>query len=240
MIERPYGTKGRGLFTRRRWLPMHCGAASPSHQSTSGRSRRPSGKTIAGEEFDVTLLSFIGERRRAWRNPLDPRTPEDRPSLASLSAVPHLPDRPATLRHERQRDHEHFPRRHGPDPQCLRCPTSRLRARPRNRRQTGTVDRRYPRDWRIRRMKTPCGTCTSRARPICLSPEMVTKPPPCFESAVAEETLHLIERRHNERFRPKLDRMTPDWQLRLDQLNRAHFAAEDWGELPSSPGRVPR
>ena len=96
------------------------------------------------------------------------------------------------------------------------------------------------RDWRIRRMNTPCGTCTSKARRICLNSELVTKPPPCLESAVVEETPHLIERRHNERFRTILDCIAPDWWLRLDQLNRAYFAAEDWGEIPSSPGRVPR
>ena len=96
------------------------------------------------------------------------------------------------------------------------------------------------RDWRIRRMKTRWDTCTPEAVRICLSSGLAKKPPLRLESVVVQETPYLIDRRHNERFRTILDRIIPVWQLRLDQLNRAHFPDEDWGEIPSSPSGVPR
>ena len=84
------------------------------------------------------------------------------------------------------------------------------------------------RDWRVRRMKTRWGTCTPAAGRIWLNSELAKKPPPCLEYVVVHEMTHLIERRHNERFRTILDRLMPDWSVRLDQLNREYLADEDW------------
>ena len=83
-------------------------------------------------------------------------------------------------------------------------------------------------DWRIRRMKTRWGTCNSEARRIWLNSELAKKPVPCLEYVVVHEMIHLIERGHNERFRDTLDRVMPGWRTRLDELNRAHLADEDW------------
>lgn len=89
-------------------------------------------------------------------------------------------------------------------------------------------------DWRIRRMKTRWGTCNTEACRIWLNSELAKKPVSCLEYVVVHEMAHLIERRHNERFRGILDRVMPGWRMRLDELNRAHLANEDWcGVTPS-------
>lgn len=83
-------------------------------------------------------------------------------------------------------------------------------------------------DWRIRRMKTRWGTCNREAGRIWLNSELAKKPVACLEYVVVHEMVHLIERKHNDRFRNILDRVMPGWQLRLEELNRAFLADEDW------------
>ena len=84
-------------------------------------------------------------------------------------------------------------------------------------------------DWRIRRMKTRWGTCNSEPGRIWLNSELAKKPVPCLEYVVVHEMVHLIEHGHTERFRSILDRMMPGWRMRLDELNRAYLADEEWG-----------
>ena len=83
-------------------------------------------------------------------------------------------------------------------------------------------------DWRIRRMKTRWGTCTREAGRIWLNSELAKKPVSCLEYVVVHEMIHLIERGHSDRFRRILDRVMPGWQMRLDELNKAYLADEEW------------
>ena len=89
-------------------------------------------------------------------------------------------------------------------------------------------------EWRIRRMKTQWGTCNPEAGRIWLNSELAKKPVSCLEYVVVHEMIHLIERRHSERFRGVLDQVMPGWRLRLDELNRAHLVDEDWGAETAS------
>ena len=94
-------------------------------------------------------------------------------------------------------------------------------------------------DWRIRRMKTRWGTCNPGAGRIWLNSELAKKPVSCLEYVVVHEMVHLIEPRHNERFKGLLERVMPGWQTRLDELNRAHLVEEEWGgEHAHRPGDV--
>ena len=81
---------------------------------------------------------------------------------------------------------------------------------------------------RIKRMKTRWGTCNRDARRIWLNLELAKKPAPCLEYVVVHEMVHLIEPRHNDRFRDLMDRLMPRWRLHRDHLNRAPLAHEDW------------
>ncbi|ROO29707.1 metal-dependent hydrolase [Salinisphaera orenii MK-B5] len=83
--------------------------------------------------------------------------------------------------------------------------------------------------WRIKRMKTLWGSCNIAARRIWLNLELIRKPAPCLEYIVVHEMVHLLERRHTERFRRLMDEFMPDWRLRRDELNKAPLARENWG-----------
>ena len=81
---------------------------------------------------------------------------------------------------------------------------------------------------RIKKMKTRWGTCNITARRIWLNLELVKKPPMCVEYVLVHEMVHLLERRHNERFRAYMDQFLPQWRHYRDELNHFPLAHEDW------------
>jgi len=83
-------------------------------------------------------------------------------------------------------------------------------------------------DWGIKKMKTRWGSCNTDARRVWLNLELVKKPPGCLEYILVHEMVHLLERRHTERFRRLMDGLMPDWRFRRDQLNTAPLAHESW------------
>lgn len=83
-------------------------------------------------------------------------------------------------------------------------------------------------EWRIKRMKTKWGSCTVQARRIWLNLELAKKPPKCLEYIVVHEMVHLLERRHNERFVGLMDEHLPLWRQYRDELNAAPLAHENW------------
>ena len=82
--------------------------------------------------------------------------------------------------------------------------------------------------WGVKRMKTKWGSCNPEARRIWLNLELAKKPPACLEYVLVHEMAHLLERRHNDRFRALMDGFLPGWRLQRDELNRAPLAHEDW------------
>lgn len=83
-------------------------------------------------------------------------------------------------------------------------------------------------EWGIRRMKTRWGTCNTEAHRIWINLELAKKPPLCLEYIVVHELVHLIERRHNDRFKELMDHNMPQWRMHRDELNQAPLAHEDW------------
>lgn len=81
---------------------------------------------------------------------------------------------------------------------------------------------------RIKRMKTRWGSCNIKAKRIWLNLELIKKPPSCLHYVLVHELVHLLERRHNRRFRELMDRFMPQWRLHRDELNRAPLARESW------------
>ena len=81
---------------------------------------------------------------------------------------------------------------------------------------------------RTRKMKTRWGTCNSRARRIWLNVELMKKPASCLEYVVVHELVHLLERKHNNRFRKLMDKHMPQWRRYRDELNRAPLAQGNW------------
>ena len=89
-------------------------------------------------------------------------------------------------------------------------------------------------------MKKRLGTYTLESNRISLNSELARKPPRCLEYVAVYEMTHLIGRHHHERFRIIPDRIMPDWAVRLDRRNRTYLADENWSEIPSFSGAVPR
>ncbi len=84
------------------------------------------------------------------------------------------------------------------------------------------------RSWGIKRMKTRWGTCNGKAGRILLNLELVKKPIACIEYVVVHELLHLIEKKHNDRFVALMTKHLPKWRSCKEELNRFMLAHEEW------------
>jgi predicted metal-dependent hydrolase len=84
------------------------------------------------------------------------------------------------------------------------------------------------RDWRVKRMKTKWGSCNADAGRIWLNLELAKKPMRCIEYILVHEMIHLLERRHNDRFVAYMDKFMPNWRSRRRELDRYPVSHEDW------------
>lgn len=84
--------------------------------------------------------------------------------------------------------------------------------------------------WGIKRMKTKWGSCNSEAGRVWFNLELVKKPVRCLEYIVVHELVHLIERRHNERFISLMDQHLPGWRQARAELQELLLAHEAWSE----------
>ena len=83
-------------------------------------------------------------------------------------------------------------------------------------------------EWGIRKMKTRWGSARIDARRIWLNLEPAKKPPSCLEYVLVHEIVHLLERKHTDRFRKLMDSVMPQWRLHREKLNRAPVGHQDW------------
>ncbi len=83
-------------------------------------------------------------------------------------------------------------------------------------------------EFRIKKMRTKWGTCNREAKRIWLNLELAKKPPECLEYIVVHEMVHLLERKHNDRFVSLMNQFLPKWKFFKDELNRLPVRHEDW------------
>ena len=83
-------------------------------------------------------------------------------------------------------------------------------------------------DFGIKQMKTKWGTCNIKERRIWLNLELAKKPLQCLEYILVHEMVHLLERKHNDRFMAYLNKYMPQWKLRKDMLNKLPIRHLDW------------
>lgn len=81
----------------------------------------------------------------------------------------------------------------------------------------------------VRRMKTKWGSCRPESKSIRLNTDLAKKPPELLEYIIVHEMVHLLERKHNDRFTTLMDRFMPLWRNHRDELNRAPLGHEEWG-----------
>ncbi len=83
--------------------------------------------------------------------------------------------------------------------------------------------------WGMRQMKTRWGSCNYRRARILLNLELAKKPNACVEYVVVHELLHLIEKKHNEKFIALMTKHIPKWRSIRDELNGFILSYEEWG-----------
>ncbi len=83
-------------------------------------------------------------------------------------------------------------------------------------------------EWQVKLMKTKWGSCTAEKKRIWINLELAKKPVHCLEYVIVHEMMHLLERRHNERFIAFMDKHLPKWRFFRDELNRGPLRHENW------------
>ncbi|MDD4399744.1 MAG: SprT family zinc-dependent metalloprotease [Dysgonamonadaceae bacterium] len=82
--------------------------------------------------------------------------------------------------------------------------------------------------WAIKRMKTRWGTCNHKRGRILINLELAKKPVACIEYVVVHELLHLIEKKHDDKFVALMTRYLPKWKSTKEELNRFILSYEEW------------
>ena len=82
--------------------------------------------------------------------------------------------------------------------------------------------------WGIKQMKTRWGTCNYKSARILINLELVKKPKVCIEYVVVHELVHLIEKKHDEKFVRLMARYISKWRSIKDDLNRSILSYEEW------------
>ena len=80
----------------------------------------------------------------------------------------------------------------------------------------------------IRTMKTKWGTCNSKAKRIWLNTELAKKPIESIKYVLIHEMVHLLERKHNDRFISYMDTFLPKWRHFRTELNRSALGHVSW------------
>lgn len=83
-------------------------------------------------------------------------------------------------------------------------------------------------EWGIKKMKTKWGTCNIQVRRIWLNLELAKKSEHCLEYIIVHELVHLLERRHNDRFLSLMNQSMPNWKQYRDELNRVPLSHAEW------------
>jgi len=82
--------------------------------------------------------------------------------------------------------------------------------------------------WGIKQMKTRWGTCNHVGARILINLELVKKPIACVEYVIVHELIHLIEKKHSDKFVALITKYIPKWRSIKDELNRFILSHAEW------------
>ena len=74
-------------------------------------------------------------------------------------------------------------------------------------------------EYGVRRMKTRWGSCNINAGRIWLNFALIKLADPFLEYVIVHEMVHLLERKHNARFKGFMDQFIPDWKRLKKELD---------------------
>lgn len=80
----------------------------------------------------------------------------------------------------------------------------------------------------IRIMKTKWGTCNPKSESIFLNTELAKKPIESIEYVLTHEMVHLLERKHNDKFLAFMDKFLPNWKHLREELNQSPLGHIEW------------
>jgi len=80
----------------------------------------------------------------------------------------------------------------------------------------------------VKKMKTRWGSCNVKVKRIWLNLELAKKSKDCIEYIVVHEMAHLLERRHNKRFKALMDTFMPRWRSVQEELIKRPLCHENW------------
>lgn len=73
--------------------------------------------------------------------------------------------------------------------------------------------------WQTKYMTTRWGTCNTNTGKIWINLQLAKKTPACLEYIILHELIHLVEKKHNEKFMALMDRYMPMWREIRATLN---------------------
>ena len=73
--------------------------------------------------------------------------------------------------------------------------------------------------WQTKYMTTRWGSCNTKTGKIWLNLQLAKKTPECLEYIILHELVHLVEKKHNERFVSLMDKHMPMWREVKTTLN---------------------
>ena len=82
--------------------------------------------------------------------------------------------------------------------------------------------------WGIKQMKTRWGTCNHKRARVLINLELAKKPLACVEYVVVHELLHLIEKKHSDKFVALMTKYLPKWKGIKEELNSFILSYEEW------------
>jgi predicted metal-dependent hydrolase len=82
--------------------------------------------------------------------------------------------------------------------------------------------------WGIKQMKTRWGTCNHKRARVLINLELAKKPIACVEYVVVHELLHLIEKKHSDKFVALMAKYIPKWKGIKEELNSFILSYEEW------------
>lgn len=80
----------------------------------------------------------------------------------------------------------------------------------------------------VKLMKTKWGSCNIEIKRIWLNLELAKKPIQCLEYIIVHEMVHLLERKHNDKFLYYMDTHLPNWKQLKTELNKLPVSHADW------------
>lgn len=80
----------------------------------------------------------------------------------------------------------------------------------------------------IRKMKNRWGSCDPVKKHITVNIELIKKNTACLNYIIIHELVHLLEAKHNQRFKELMDAHLPNWRYFRDILNSAPLAYSHW------------